>query len=1142
MAKARPNQIPNVTPSAVEHSSSLLPLSEPARLQRPFSIIAFDWDGTAVENRSSDASAVRLLIEKLLSDGVLIVIITGTNFGNVDRQLTSAIVGPFKQNLYVSTNRGSEVFGFDCQSRPRLLWQRVATPRENRLLTEVSDAIRHDLEERTGLPIQVIYNRLNRRKIDLIPLPEWANPAKSEIGALRSAVESRLVRNGIPGGLGDVFALAVETARTAGLPEARITSDVKHIEVGLTDKSDAIDWLINALAGPRGIPPRDVLIVGDEFGPIGGFAGSDAKMLASAAADAVFVSVGPEPGGVPTSVSHLGGGPARFRQLLNTQAGLHDTHHTIEGASESNLGKDVLQSVVPSGQSRLPSPIPRPIADPAWLLVEDGLKPVREREIESIFAIANGYLGTRGSLYDQPRLSQPRTFVAGVFTEPPESIPELAIAPDWTEFRIVVAGQELRVDQVETLSWRRVLDLRHGLFQHEWQVIDQTGRQTNLCYVRFASLADQHALGAAVDLTPVNFSGLITVESVIDDALSNAPVTHSHLPPLGAPTRYHYPARRSRAVIANVTKRGRIPSTRLALSATSIVSSAGPDLRGPTIVQEPGLSAERWEWEAEIGETYRVEKLVSLFTSRDGDNPEWLADRHLASLRERGLVELYGEHARAWDTRWSAADIVILGDEFAQRAIRFAIYHLIAAANPNDPNVSIGARALTGDSYKGHVFWETEIYILPFYIFTDPPTARTLLMYRYHTLPAARKKAEALGYGGAFYAWESASTGEDVTPRIAVLPTGEVISLQNGVQEQHISADVAYAVWLYWQASGDDEFLRDAGAEIILETARFWASRAELADDDLFHIRTVIGPDEYHESVDDDAYTNGMARWNLDCGAQIARALRERWPATWQLLSESIHLSDLEIERWHDIGERLYSGCDASTNLIEQFRGYFEREDIDLAAYEPRTAPIDVILGHRRVAESQIGKQPSVVMLLYLLWSQFSPSVRRANFDYYAPRCAHGSSLSPSIHALFATRLDKLDLAERYFRQAAEIDLANNLGNAAGGVHVGSLGGLWQAIVVGMAGLELAEDGLAFTPRLLPSWERLCFPIQWRGRQLRISIESEPAAIEIVLEGGEPMSVSVGDTLPARTILGSGRIYRSESCDGIWKPWQETPR
>jgi len=235
----------------------------------------------------------------------------------------------------------------------------------------------------------------------------------------------------------------------------------------------------------------------------------------------------------------------------------------------------------------------------------------------------------------------------------------------------------------------------------------------------------------------------------------------------------------------------------------------------------------------------------------------------LTRARRVGWPGVVASHAEAWGRRWEVGDVAVEGNDAAQRALRFAVYHLVSAANPEDERVSIGPRGLTGDAYLGHVFWDTEIFLLPFYTLTWPEAARALLMYRYHTLPAARAKAARLGYRGALYAWESADTGDEATPPHVVGPDGMVIPILCGTQEQHISADVAYAVWHYWQATEDTAFLLEAGAEIVLETARFWASRATLEDDGRFHIRRVIGPDEYHESVDDNAYTNVLARWNL---------------------------------------------------------------------------------------------------------------------------------------------------------------------------------------------------------------------------------------------------------------------------------------
>ena len=304
----------------------------------------------------------------------------------------------------------------------------------------------------------------------------------------------------------------------------------------------------------------------------------------------------------------------------------------------------------------------------------------------------------------------------------------------------------------------------------------------------------------------------------------------------------------------------------------------------------------------------------------------------------------------------------------SERALRFAMYHLNSAANPADEQVSIGARALTGDGYLGHVFWDTEIYVLPFYIATWPEAARALLMYRYHTLPGARAKAARMGWRGAMYAWESTDTGDETTPEQLTGPTGELIQVLCGTQEQHITADVAYAVWQYWEATGDDAFMIDAGAEILLETARFWADRASPEADGKCHIRGVIGPDEYHENIDDNAYTNVMARWNIRRGVEMAAVLRDRWPDRWGELSQQLHLDDAELQQWAAGGRFAGSrGFNPDSGLFEQFAGFFDLEEVDLLRYADRTMPLDVLLGRERTQRSQVVKQADVVALLALL-------------------------------------------------------------------------------------------------------------------------------------------------------------------------------
>jgi hypothetical protein len=297
--------------------------SWPGAVCRPFRIIVCDWDGTAVEDRAQDASEVRAQIDALLRLETWFVVVTGTHLGNIDQQLSAAMHGAYKDHLHICTNRGSEVWTWRCQEQSRV-FLRSATEAEEIALNRAAEDVQTWLQEGFNLRVEIEYNRLNRRKIDLIPLPEWSDPPKSRIGALRAATEARLGRAGVSRGLSQVFDYARAAALRAGLTDPRLTSDAKHIEIGLTDKSDSMDWVVRELARPRGIEPPDILVVGDELGPVAASPGSDSLMMTRSAVGATFVSVGPEPYGVPPGVLHLIGGPARFLALLDLQIAMRN--------------------------------------------------------------------------------------------------------------------------------------------------------------------------------------------------------------------------------------------------------------------------------------------------------------------------------------------------------------------------------------------------------------------------------------------------------------------------------------------------------------------------------------------------------------------------------------------------------------------------------------------------------------------------------------------------------------------------------------------------------------------------------------------------------------------------------------------------
>lgn len=739
----------------------------------------------------------------------------------------------------------------------------------------------------------------------------------------------------------------------------------------------------------------------------------------------------------------------------------------------------------------------QPTPSPSWVLTHEGYNVLTENAVESRFALGNGFMGMRASrpfsrgptwvswLGYIRWASWPRCYVAGLFDRPNTVPPVPALVPvaDWSRIRIVLDDQPHLLLEGDYLVSARRLDMRRGLHLAEGTYRTHAGMTFTGGELRFVSLADR-AVGLQLAWFSLDRDGVdVTLEA--DFRMAGMGME---------------PLQLDRDVCAWRTE-GSGKSVAMAGSATLHAD-------GKPLVPQRNFSLRwTWRWRSVAGQKVELARLVTVARSdRVADDPAPVAVDALARSRTIGWRAVLTAHEAAWKQRWNASDVVIEGDDEVQRAVRFAVYHLTSAANPDDERVSVGARGLTGDAYFGHVFWDTEIYLLPFYTAVWPEAARAMLMYRYHTLPGARGKAAAMGYKGALYAWESADTGEETTPEQVMGPNGEVIDILTGKMEIHISADIAYAVWQYWRATGDDTFFLDAGAEILLETARFWASRAVAEADGRRHIRHVIGPDEYHEDVDDNAFTNVMARWNIVRALEAIGMLRTRWPERASALCDMLALGEAELTDWRDAAGRLVTGFDPATGLYEQFVGYHKLEPIDLSLYADRKVPIDVLLGRARTQRSQAVKQADVVALLALLPDEFPGTAAMANFCYYEPRCAHGSSLSAGIHALVAARLGETATALRYLRQVAAADLELDP-NSAGGIRIAGLGGLWQAVVLGFAGLELGGDAIALSPRLPPQWRSMAFAVRWRGRRAQVRIAG--ATVQVALSDGAPVDLRI---------------------------------
>jgi trehalose/maltose hydrolase-like predicted phosphorylase len=729
--------------------------------------------------------------------------------------------------------------------------------------------------------------------------------------------------------------------------------------------------------------------------------------------------------------------------------------------------------------------------DDAWVITEDGCDALRESSRETRFAISNGFLGVRSSQAVNRaahRLTSPYTYVAGLFDTPETglSVPSLVRAPDWQQVRLFLGSRPLANAPCDPSSHPLTLDLRRGAVITQSRQLDAKAVSIGLRMMRFVSLS-RRALGLQLIQLEIEAGEVDVRLDALFEGVDLGLIAERQEQDLGVWRTKH-------------SGKG------LAMSAAASLTVDGKEL-APIAQDRLRWS---WSWKAYPGQVVCFERLVAVTRSDTATfDPGAGAREALGSARRLGWSGLVAEHEAAWASRWRCSDVQVDGDEAAQQSLRFAAYHLNSAANPTDERVSIGARALTGEDYRGHVFWDTEIFLLPFYVLTWPEAARALLMYRFHTLGEARAKAARMGWRGALYAWESADTGAEATPEQVVGPDRQVVDVLCGKQEQHISADVAYAVWQYWQASGDEPFLLSAGAEMLLETGRFWASRAQLDDDGRCHIRGVIGPDEYHPTIDDNAFTNAMGAWNIRRALEVAMLLRDRWPARWVDLTTKIGLDDAELERWLGVADSMATGFDPTTRLYEQFAGYFGLEHIDLAKYAGRSVPMDVVLGRERTSRSQVVKQADVVALLALLPEAFPGDSGLANFRYYTPRCGQGSSLSRAMHGLAAARLGDTELALRFFQETAAIDLADTHVAIEGGIHIAALGGLWQMAVFGFAGLSLRSDCVAVEPRLPTTWRSLRFCVQWRGRRLRIEIGTATHALAATLIAGEPMTLLV---------------------------------
>lgn len=718
-----------------------------------------------------------------------------------------------------------------------------------------------------------------------------------------------------------------------------------------------------------------------------------------------------------------------------------------------------------------------------WKITENSFDPKRLSHFETALTQGNGYLGTRATFDENYTGEQRTTFVHGVFDDVPVVFTHLVNFPDWTALDITLAGERFSLVEGTLLEYRRSLDLHTGVLTRVVHWESHQGRVTKLIFSRFTSLADQHLLCQRVLVTPVNYSGEIQIDSRLDAGTATMGYQQWQWLDQGVQDGSIWLSQRTSATEIEAAM-----AQKVFLSEGSYSRITMPD-----VVKMPSIST---TCQAEVNKMVCFEKFTSIYTSRETTDPKSAALSGLAQLREDAWKDVYAANAQAWQQEWDRNDILVEGDDEAQLALRFSIYHLLIAAPRHDERVNIAAKTLSGYGYHGHAFWDTEIFMLPFFTFTRPEIARNLLSYRYHNLPGAREKALEGGFQGAQFPWESAGDGREVTPTWVPDPDDRksLIRIWTGDIEIHISSDIAFALIQYWRLSQDDTFMLQRGAEVILDSTKFWASRLEWdPQSHQYHLSDVIGPDEYHDHVDDNAYTNYLARWHMYIAVALAEWLKIYYPEEASDLFDRLGIDEQTFADWVTMADQIYCPPENGDGLIEQFSGYFQRTDAFASDFDPRTESVQSILGIEGANSAQVLKQPDVMMLMYLLPELFSKEIIQANYDYYTPRTdlTFGSSLGPSIQAIMATHLGSQEDAYENFMRAARADLEDVRGNAGDGIHGASAGGLWQAAVFGFGGLRIGDDRWYIQPHLPAHWKRLQFKFVWRGQEQLVDIRAK---------------------------------------------------
>jgi maltose phosphorylase len=721
-----------------------------------------------------------------------------------------------------------------------------------------------------------------------------------------------------------------------------------------------------------------------------------------------------------------------------------------------------------------------------WSIAEEGFEPLRNRVSESIFSLGNEYMGVRGyheegysgdsligsyfnGLYDEMKLG---AHYKGII----KSLRFMANAVDWLYTRITIDGELLDIATSTISCFTRKLDFKSGVLTREFIWHLKNGHSVKVTFVRFVSMTNSHLGCQRIIFEPLDFSGQVEVRTGLDFATLHEDQGKNLWVTL-----------QKEQISGHCSIMAKTINTENKLFSSFKIHTA--DNITPIEVKEEQFIGLDFGLSLKQGEITSFDKIVVNYAEITEENNAqilWSKGMELASqLCSLNFDEIYLAQVVYWSHIWETSDITIDGDPENQQGIRFCIFQLYQTYHGDNPGLNIGAKGLTGEAYRGLAFWDTESYCLPFYIFNNPKAARSLLEFRYKTLSAAMERAQEMDCEGASYP-------------IATIDGTESCDLwQHSNLQLHVGSAIAYGIWHYTRIVGDTEFIHTQGIEMLIQMSRFYATRGQWGQrTGEFGYYGVMGPDEFQLMVNNNCYLNLMAKKLFEYTLEVIEDMRNKVPDQLDPLLNRLLVNDAEINNWSLLASKMRIPMDPVTGVYEEHDGFFDMPHIDIHSIPVTEFPLYANWSYDRLYRYDMIKQPDVLMFMFLHNQSFSLEAKRANYNYYEPRCIHESSLSPSIHSILASEIGKHDEAYKFFEFATRLDLDNYNRNTREGLHTTSIAAAWMNIVYGFGGMRSDGNGLIFNPSLPSSWSSYSFKIIYQMSVLQVIVDRENVVIK----------------------------------------------